>query len=237
MTKADQRFGAIALFLGGIFSIPGQIILPMTGYPESLQGMGGGQALPLYLANVLAFRTGYLFNGISAILVFFGMLYIARVASKSAPDSALTKPLTALAIASGTLRSLWWFGLLTQIPLMATLWQQADEAGKAMLNLHYILLNDFLSTMQEDVGVNLFGGSFLLLFGISVWRSQAYPKWVAISSLIASISFIASSSEFLGIAGGSILPVLGPSISGCLFIAMGVLEWVRASRATDSQSK
>jgi len=46
------------LFLGGFLSIPGQILLPATGFPESLQGMGGSEAISLFLVNEFAFRVG-----------------------------------------------------------------------------------------------------------------------------------------------------------------------------------
>ncbi|MFN5391549.1 MAG: hypothetical protein ACK5CM_20750 [Pseudanabaena sp.] len=216
------------LFLGGFLSIPGQILLPATGFPESLQGMGGSEAISLFLVNEFAFRVGYLSNAISALLVFFGMIYLAKVSYNKIPNLLSSKPLLGLAISSGALRSIWWFALLTQVPLMAKLWQEADSAGKAIINVNYILLNDLLSTIQEDLGVNILGGLFLILFSVSVFKNKVYPKWVAIMAGIAALSFIASSSEFLGIPGGSVLPFIGPTVSGFMFMGIGILEWLRA---------
>jgi hypothetical protein len=61
-----------------------------------------------------------------------------------------------------------------------------------------------------------------------VFKNKVYPKWVAIMAGIAALSFIASSSEFLGIPGGSVLPFIGPTVSGFMFMGIGILELLRA---------
>jgi hypothetical protein len=44
-----------------------------------------------------------------------------------------------------------------------------------------------------------------------------------VPAAVAGVSFLLSTSEFLGVPNGDILPVLGPALSGLWFITVGVL--------------
>ncbi len=144
----------------------------------------------------------------------------------------LTWVIGALAIAGGTLRSLWYAAVLTGVPVLERLWAGGDEATRAAVNVFYVAINDTLSTIQEDTGVNLFVGTFLVLTAAAIWRTRAYPRWTAVMGLVGGLSFIISSSEFIGIPNGPIVPLLGPVISSLWLAALGAIDLLRPTTTT-----
>lgn len=86
----------------------------------------------------------------------------------------------------------------------------------------HVAINDVLSTVQEDIGVNVFSGAFLLLAAAVIWRGRALPRWSAVMAAVAGLSYLVSTSEFLGVPNGEIVPILGPVLSGLWLAALGI---------------
>lgn len=224
-TPLTRRLFAVVLLLAGLLPIPGLILLSSINWPDIAQGMSAAEALPQLSQNPLAFRYGFLAMAVAGILSLPATLYILRVlGDDSVRQPMLIRVASGLAVAAGALRSLWYLVSLTTFPVLGRLWQSGDAATQAGINVFYVAINDVFSTVQEDLGVNIFFGSFLLLVTIAIWRERAFPRWTAAMTGVAGISFLVSSSEFLGIPNGQIIPFIGPSISSLWFAALGIIE-------------
>jgi hypothetical protein len=202
-------------------------LLLQVGWPDALQGMPFAEALAPVQANPTAFRLGYGGMVCSGMLFLPAAIYLARVLSTRGETGMLVWVIGALGIAGGTLRSLWYAAVLTGVPVLERLWSSGDEATRAAVNVFYIAINDTLSTIQEDTGVNLFVGVFLILAAAAIWRTRSYPRWTAVMGLTGGLSFIISSSEFIGIPNGQIIPLLGPVLSSLWLAALGALDFIR----------
>lgn len=233
VSATERRVFAIVLLLAGLLPIPAIFLLVQVGWPDSLQGMPFAEALPLVQANPTAFRFGYSGMMLSGVLFIPAAVYLVRALASHGETGVLGWVLAAFALAGGTLRSLWYAAVLTGIPVLGRLWESGDEATRAAVNVFYIAINDTLSTIQEDIGVNLFVGTFLLLAAVAIWRSRAYPRWTAVMGMLAGLAFISSSSEFIGIPNGAIIPFLGPVLSSLWLAALGGIDLARpATSAT-----
>jgi hypothetical protein len=214
----------VVLVLAGLLPAIGFLVLPATGWPDTAQGMSAAEALPRITADEGAFRYGFLamvVGGFLFIPATMYLLHVLRPEGRRAP--LLLVVAAAFALASGALRSLWYAVSLTTFPILRDLWDGADASTRAAIDVFYIAVNDVFSTVQEDVGVNVFGGVVLLLLAVLIRRSDALPRWTAVPAAVAGVSFLLSTSEFLGVPNGDILPVLGPALSGLWFITVGVL--------------
>ncbi|MBC8078607.1 MAG: DUF4386 domain-containing protein [Chloroflexales bacterium] len=230
ITPVQRRIAAIILLLAGLLPVLGIVLLPATGWPDSVQGMSASEAFPLVRDNALAFRYGNVAMALAGILFLPAAIYILRViAGDAAQPTLLMRVAYGFALASGALRSLWYAVSLTTTPVLDRLWQGADPATQASINVFYIAINDLLSTVQEDIGVNLFGGLFTLLVAIAVLRGRAFPRWTGVMAAVGASAYIISSSELLGIPNGEIIPLLGPSVSSLWLAALGVVELLRHS--------
>jgi hypothetical protein len=223
-TRLHRRVFGATLVLSGLLPAVGFLLLPAIGWPDSAQGMSAAEALPRIAANEAAFRLGFLSMVVGGLAFLPASLYLLHILRRpDRPASLLLQVATAFAIASATLRTLWYAMSLTTFPVLQDLSEGADAATVAGVEVFYVAVNDVLSTVQEDIGVNVFGGVLLVLLAALIRRSDALPRWTAVPAAVAGVCYLLSTSEFLGIPNGSILPVLGPVLSSLWFMAVGVL--------------
>lgn len=236
ITSVERRVFAVILLLAGLLPIPAAVLLTQVGWPNSLQGMPFAEALPLVNANPFAFRFGYGAMVISGVLFIPAAVYLLRVIAGAGEPSLLLRVAGAFAISGGALRSLWYAVVLTGVPVLERLSTDADAATRAAINVFYVAINDTMSTIQEDIGVNLFIGTFLVIVAIATWRTQAFPRWTAAMGGLGGLSFIISSSELIGISNRPIIPLIGPIVSSLWIVALGFIELARASRIPAPQT-
>jgi len=228
ITPATRRVFAVILLLSGLFSLIGFLTLPASGWPDTTQGMPAADAFPLISANLGAFRLGYLAMVAAGILFLPAAIYILRVlqpADRPIPLWLLVA--AALALTSGALRVLWYAASLTVVPTLIGLWQDADPATHAAINVVYITVNDLLSTIQEDIGVNFLGAGFMLIVAVAVLRQGLFPRWTGALALVAGLGYVISSSELAGIPNPSGVQVVGPALSAIWLMILGVIELLR----------
>ncbi len=221
--SARRMFGAV-LVLAGLLPAIGFALLPAIGWPDIAQGASAAEALPRIAADPAAFRLGFgamVAGGVLFIPAAAWVLILLRAAGGTTPLFVVT---ALFAIASGTLRTLWYAMSLTTFPVLQRLWDGGDESTRRAVDVFYIAVNDVLSTVQEDIGVNVFGGVFLVLVAVLAVRTRGLPVWAAVVAAVAGLSFLVSSSELVGIANGPVVPIIGPVVSALWLIAVGVLQ-------------
>ena len=212
----------LSLLLAGVLPAIGFLILPAIGWPDIAQGMSAGEALPKVAANEVAFRLGFGAMTLGALVALPATIYLARRVGGWF--------LLGLALAAAVLRPLWYGSSLTVIPVLQDLWERGDASTRAAVDVFYVGYNDLMSTVQEDIGVNIFNGLFLLMIGIGTWKRAVYPRWLAVLAAISGVSFLVSSAELLGLPNPAFIAIAGPVLSSLWFIALGVVELARARR-------
>jgi len=223
-----RRTLGTVLVLAGLLPAVGFALLPTLGWPGILQGAPATEALPRLEADPLVFRIGFGSMVLAGLLFLPGLLHVLRVLDATTPrPAAPLRLLLALTIATATLRTLWYASALTVFPVLGGLLRDGDADTRAAVDVTYIALNDLLSTVQEDIGVNVFGGVLLLLTSVAIVRARAYPVWIGVLGAVAGIAYLVSTSELAGIPNGPIVPVLGPALQSVWLVALGVIELVR----------
>lgn len=114
--------------------------------------------------------------------------------------------------------------------MLQGIWDTGDEATRRAVDVFYIAINDVFSTVQEDIGVNVLGGVFLVIVAVLIWQTRALPRWSAVLAAVAGVSYLVSTSELVGIPNGPIVPILGPVLSSLWLIAVGVVQLVAGRR-------
>ena len=86
-----------------------------------------------------------------------------------------------------------------------------------------------LSTVQEDVGLNLLGGFAGVVLCILTLRHRGLPIWIATMGLTGNSLLIVSSAEMIGLNAGDLVAFLAPSLMGFWLIFAGLFLVVRGS--------
>jgi hypothetical protein len=227
ISPTARRLFATLLLLSGLLSLAGFLILPATGWPDIAQGMPVAEAFPQISAEWGAFRAGYAALALSGILFVPAAIYILQVVRPAGAAPLWLLVAAAFALTSGALRSLWYAASLTVVPTLERLWQGADAPTQAAVNVFYIGVNDLLSTVQEDIGVNFFGALFALIVGVVVLRRGGFPRWTGALAVLSSACYLISSSELIGLPNPGPIQVAGPVLSTIWLIALGVIELIR----------
>jgi hypothetical protein len=228
ISAIERRLFALIILLSGLLAAAGFLILPASGWPDTTS-MPAAQALPLIRDNMGSFRVGYGLMTIASLLFIPAGVYIVRLiqAGNREPASLWLATASALVLASGSLRALWYGASLTVVPIMDSLWQGSDPATQTAINVFYLGVNDLLSTVQEDIGVNIFGGVFMLIVGVFVLRGGSFPRWTGAMAVVGAISYIVSSAELFGLPNPGSIQIVGPVVSGLWLIALGLIELLR----------
>lgn len=235
-TPSTRRAFGVVLVLAGLLPAVGFLLLPAIGWPDIAQGMSAAEALPRIAADPGAFRLGFGAMVAGGVLFLPAAAWVLILLRRAAGATTPLLVVAALfAIASGALRTLWYAVSLTTFPVLQRLWDGGDEGTRRAVDVFYVAINDVLSTVQEDIGVNVFGGVFLLLVAALVVRTRALPRWTAAVAAVAGVSFLVSTSELVGIANGPVVPIVGPVVSALWLIAVGVLQLLpsAAGRSAD----
>jgi hypothetical protein len=228
-TLIARRLFALVMLLSGLLSLIGFVALPASGWPATAQGMSAAEAFPIIAPNLGAFRLGYAALTLAGILFIPAAVYILQaIRPASGPAPLWLQTAAALAIASGALRVIWYAASLTVVPTLMGQWEGADVATRAAIDVVYISLNDLLSTVQEDIGVNFLGATFTLIVAAATLRGGRLPRWTGALALVASLAYLISSSELVGLPNPSGLQALGPALSAIWLMALGVIELLRS---------
>ena len=200
-----------------------------AGWPDFLR-MPASEAVPILSENWPAIRFGFALMFLANILWFPAIWCLARVLFK--PGSKWVDLALNFALASLAIRGLWYGVALTMFPVLIDLWPNLDAASIGAVDAFYIFLNDILSTVQEDIGLNLLGGFAGVILCILLLRHRKLPIWIAVMGLTGNSLLIVSSAEMIGLNAGDLVALLAPSLMGFWLIFAGIFLAVRGPQVS-----
>lgn len=219
--KTNKIINGSILIGHGLLAIPAIIVLSKLNFPDILS-FSGEEAFPIIQNQPQNLLLGF------GIFFVYSLLFLpaSAIVSKMVMVNQENKTpfYQYFAIAGGTLRMLWWAVWLTAIPLMTIIYFAKDTtlAQKETLSLIFRILNESLSTISEDVGVNIFSGIWIIIISFNSFKYQTLPKWMGILGLVSGIFYLTSSSELFGFGSIDIVQSLAPPISGIWFTSIGI---------------
>ncbi|MEM7737140.1 MAG: DUF4386 family protein [Deinococcota bacterium] len=236
----SQRRGVLTAIIMGTFAlitVPSLILLPLAGWPDFAQGASATDSLPTIMANIDAFRLGYLLFIVAGLLYWPAtFLLIHAIKVKDTPSLSLQLA-SGLALASAATRSAWYAASMTVFPILNNLYQSGDAATQAAVDVVFIVLNDTLSSIQEDIGVNLIGAAAGILIAVFIWQTKRLPRWLAVMGIVGSTLYVLSSAEILGIdlgGVGDLLALMGPTVTNFWYLFMGIAIWWKSRLVKNS---
>ena len=224
---------AAMIALVGLTAIPGIILLTMAGWPDMFQGAPMAETMAGLSATQGILTTGLFFFTVSGLL-WAPALWFVLDRSRDAGGHRDAVSLAGLFIAASLAVRVAWYGAnATATPIAAEIWATGGPAERAALDVMLQLINDVLSTAQEDIGVNLIGSAALLLIGLEIIRLRVFPRWLGYMAVVTSLLFVISSAEMVGLNAGQTVAIAAPSLMNFWFLFMAV-AMIR-TRASDPQ--
>jgi len=227
---------AVIIALVGLTSIPGIILLSISGWPDIFQGMPIDETMQLYSENRLNLNMGFFFFVISGLLWAPGLWFIVDAVRRAGGHSDAMSFAVVLIGASLAVRVAWYGVSITMTPIAADLWATGDPTTQAAIDVILRLSNDMLSTLQEDIGVNLIGSTALLLVCIEIIRLRVFARWLGYFGAAASVCFFISSAELVGLDAGLFVAIAAPSLMNFWFLFMAIATWRKRHAKVDQDS-
>ena len=193
-------------------------------------------APPAQVAAFLQANSGPLDLALASALVGYllavpMMLIITEATFRGQTDRPLKRHVAlGLVWASLPLRPLWWAALITLMPsLLAVSAPGADPATAAATFVGYQMLGTVLNTATEDVAVNILGGGWFVLVGLSMATTRTLPPILGWIGVAIGVCYLVSAAELFGLSfgnGGEIIPLVA-SVSGPFWLGAAGLLAVR----------
>ena len=132
-----------------------------------------------------------------------------------------------LAWASLPLRPLWWAALITVMPILLAASQPgADPETSRTTFTSYQMLYTVLNTTTEDIAVNILGGAWFVLVGLTIAASRNLPAVLGWIGVGIGVLYLVSSSEIFGLqmgTSGNLIPLIA-GVAGPFWLgAAGIL--------------
>lgn len=228
MTSHHRPIGAF-ITLAALMTPPALIILMGAGWPDHVQGTRASDAMPILLENGAALNLGGFLFVIANLLWFPAIWLLARTLFDR--QNAWVELAIWLAAASLALRALWFAVGQTVNPILTELWPGLSPQAQEAMDVVYILLNDTLSTVQEDIGVNILGGVAGLILSVQMLRHRTMPIWIAALGIAGHAALILSSAELVGLSAGDAVALAAPTLSGFWMMFAGIVLMLRGAAA------
>jgi hypothetical protein len=167
--------------------------------------------------NSTALNLSLISTMVGYVLAVPMMLIITEAAFGGQTDQPLRKSFAlGLVWASLPLRPLWWLAIITLLPmLMAVSGPEADPATAVATFTGYQMLNAFLNAVTEDIAVNILGGGWFVIVGLTIVATRTMPALLGWIGCVIGAMYLVSSGEIFGFAfgaAGGFIPVLvGPA--------------------------
>jgi hypothetical protein len=135
--------------------------------------------------------------------------------------------------ASLPLRPLWWAGVITLMPsLLAASEQGTDQATATATFVGYQMLYTVLNTATEDIAINILGGSWFVLVGLTIASTRKLPAVLGWIGVVIGVFYIVSAAEVFGLSLASSLGIiqLVVSVAGPFWLGIAGMVAVRKLR-------
>jgi len=179
------------------------------------------QNLSLLQASMMAAMVGYVI-AVPMMLIITAATFRGEAPRGWRGDFAL-----ALVWASLPLRPLWWAALITLMPaLLAASRPDADPDVAQTTFVTYQMLYTLLNTTTEDIAVNILGGGWFVLVGLTIASSRRLPALLGWIGAGIGLLYLVSSAELFGLqlgTSGNIIPLVA-GVAGPFWLgAAGIL--------------
>ena len=179
------------------------------------------QNLSLLQASMMAAMVGYVI-AVPMMLIITAATFRGEAPRGWRGDFAL-----GLVWASLPLRPLWWAALITLMPaLLAASRPDADPDVAQTTFVTYQMLYTLLNTTTEDIAVNILGGGWFVLVGLTMASSRRLPPLLGWIGAGIGLLYLVSSAELFGLqlgTSGNIIPLVA-GVAGPFWLgAAGIL--------------
>jgi len=167
--------------------------------------------------NSTALNLSLISTMVGYVLAVPMMLIITEAAFGGQTDQPRRKSFAlGLVWASLPLRPLWWLAIITLLPmLMAASGPEVDPATAVATFTGYQMLSAFLNAATEDIAVNILGGGWFVIVGLTIVATRTMPALLGWIGCVIGALYLVSSGEIFGFAfgaAGGFIPVLvGPA--------------------------
>jgi hypothetical protein len=214
----SSRIVGYAVVTGGFLTLAlGLTMLSAVLNFLGLDGASLSTVADFVAKNSTALNLSLISTMVGYVLAVPMMLIITEAAFGGQTDQPLRKSFAlGLVWASLPLRPLWWLAIITLLPmLMAVSGPEADPATAVATFTGYQMLNAFLNAATEDIAVNILGGGWFVIVGLTIVATRTMPALLGWIGCVIGAMYLVSSGEIFGFAfgaAGGFIPVLvGPA--------------------------
>lgn len=218
MSPASSRIVAYAVVTGGFLTLAfGLTMLSAVLNFLGLDGASLSTVADFVAKNSTALNLSLISTMVGYVLAVPMMLIITEAAFGGQTDQPRRKSFAlGLVWASLPLRPLWWLAILTLLPmLMAASGPEVDPATAVATFTGYQMLSAFLNAATEDIAVNILGGGWFVIVGLTIVATRTMPALLGWIGCVIGALYLVSSGEIFGFAfgaAGGFIPVLvGPA--------------------------
>ncbi len=218
MSPNSSRIVGYAVVTGGFLTLAlGLTMLSAVLNFLGLDGASLSTVADFVAKNSTALNLSLISTMVGYVLAVPMMLIITEAAFGGQTDQPLRKSFAlGLVWASLPLRPLWWLAIITLLPmLMAVSGPEADPATAVATFTGYQMLNAFLNAATEDIAVNILGGGWFVIVGLTIVATRTMPALLGWIGCVIGAMYLVSSGEIFGFAfgaAGGFIPVLvGPA--------------------------
>jgi Domain of unknown function (DUF4386) len=214
------------------------IFVPLTvlgtaiNWPKSLSDPAE-KFLPLLIQNASAVRFGYLVYLIYSILFGVIALLTIQVLNYQKSDSIWLRVATGFGIASMITRCLGIIRWLVAMPALAALYTDASisTATRESIAVVYRVLNDYVGSVGEVLGVSLFAALWLAIVSLKILQTKVLPKWLGYLGLVSATLLAVQLVKLFGLELGAFISI-SVSVLQLWFLAMGIVfvRWRHSNR-------
>ena len=224
---SKRLLGYLVVVTGFLSLAYGLTMLSVLNY-FSLEG-----APPAAVAAFLGQNASVLQTSMMAALVGYLVAVPMMLIITTATFQGATRPgwrrdfAFGLVWASLPLRPLWWAALITLTPaLLAASQPSADPDIARATFVAYQMLYTLLNTTTEDIAVNILGGGWFVLVGLTIVASRSLPSILGWTSVGIGALYLVSSAELFGMdfgTSGNLIPLIAGVAGPCWLGAAGLL--------------
>ncbi|MCE2748247.1 MAG: hypothetical protein LW715_05560 [Rhodobacter sp.] len=232
MSPASSRIVAYAVVTVGFLTLAyGLTMLSAVLNFLGLDGASLSTVAEFVARNSTALNLSLVSTMVGYVLAVPMMLIITEATFGGQTDQPHRKSFAlGLVWASLPLRPLWWLAIITLLPmLMAASGPEADPATAVATFTGYQMLYAFLNAATEDIAVNILGGGWFVIVGLTIVATRSMPALLGWIGCVIGAMYLISSGEIFGFAFGAVggfIPVLA-GVAGPFWLGAAGLLAVR----------